>query len=43
MVALRQMVFKAVVSPHTRRNYAKALDKFFALSAEQRQPLSRAL
>jgi integrase len=32
-----------VVSPHTRRNYAKALDELFALSAERRQPLSRDL
>jgi integrase len=37
------MVLQAVVSPHTRRNYAKALDELFAFSAEQRQPLSRPL
>jgi len=43
IVALCQMVLKAVVSPHTRRNYAKALDELFALSAERRQPLSRDL
>jgi integrase len=43
IIALCQMVLKAVVSPHTRRNYAKALDELFALSAERRQPLSRDL
>src|ERR1035441_1417871 len=43
MVALRQMVLKAVVSPHTRRNYAKALDEAFAFSELRKQPLSRDL
>ena len=35
------MVLDSVVSPHTRRNYAKALDDLFALSAGR--PLTRAL
>src|SRR5277367_277441 len=35
------MVLDAVVSPHTRRNYGKALDDLFTLSAGR--PLSRAL
>jgi site-specific recombinase XerD len=43
MTALRQMVLKAVVSPHTRRNYARALDEVFAFSELKQQPLSRAL
>jgi integrase len=43
LAALREMVLKAVVSVHTRRNYAKALDELFALSTERRQPLSRML
>jgi len=43
IVALRQMVLKAVVSPHTRRNYAKALDELFAFSELRKQPLSRDL
>jgi len=38
---LRRMVLDAVVSPHTRRNYAKALDDLFLLAAGR--PLSRAL
>jgi integrase len=38
---LRGMVLDSVVSPHTRRNYAKALDDLFAFSAGR--PLSRAL
>ena len=38
---LRRMVLEAVVSPHTRRNYGKALDDLFILSAGR--PLSRAL
>jgi len=33
----------AVVSPHTRRNYAKALDELFAFSEQRQQPLSRSL
>ena len=41
ILALCEMVLKAVVSPHTRRNYAKALDDLFALSAGR--PLTRAL
>jgi site-specific recombinase XerD len=43
LAALREMVLKAVVSAHSRRNYAKALDELFAFSAEKRQPLSREL
>jgi len=35
------MVLEAVVSPHTRRNYGKALDDLFSLAAGR--PLSRAL
>jgi integrase len=38
---LRKMVLDSVQSPHTRRNYAKALDHLFAFCASQ--PLSRAL
>ena len=30
---LRRMVLDAVVSPHTRRNYGKALDDLFMLAA----------
>src|SRR5260370_39583422 len=40
--ALREMVLNSVVSEHSKRNYAKALDEVFAL-CEQRQQLSRAL
>src|ERR1035441_34585 len=43
IIALRQMVLKAVVSPHTRRSYAKALDEVFAFSDQRKQPLSRDL
>jgi hypothetical protein len=43
MAALRQMVLNAVVSVHTRRNYAKALDELFAFSEQRGQPLSRML
>jgi integrase len=43
IAALRQMVLNAVASPHTRRNYAKALDELFAFSEQKQQPLSRAL
>jgi len=43
LAVLRQMVLKAVVSPHTQRNYAKALDELFALSDLRKQPLSRDL
>jgi hypothetical protein len=35
------MVLDSVASPHSRRNYAKALDDLFAFSAGR--PLSRAL
>jgi hypothetical protein len=35
------MVLDSVQSPHTRRNYAKALDDLFVFCASQ--PLSRAL
>ena len=38
---LRKMVLDAVPSPHTRRNYAKALDDLFAFCASR--PLSRSL
>jgi integrase len=38
---LRQMVLDSVVSIHSRRNYAKALDDLFAFSAGR--PLTRAL
>jgi len=38
---LRGMVLDSVVSPHSRRNYAKALDDLFSFSAGR--PLSRAL
>jgi site-specific recombinase XerD len=43
LAELRRMVLNSGVSKHTQRNYAKALDEFFALSAERRQPLSRDL
>jgi hypothetical protein len=38
---LRKMVLDSVPSPHTRRNYGKALDHLFAFCASR--PLSRAL
>ncbi len=38
---VKQMVLDSVTSPHTRRNYAKALDNLFAFSAGR--PLTRAL
>jgi integrase len=38
---LRRMVLDAVSSPHSRRNYAKALDDVFAFAAGR--PLTRAL
>jgi integrase len=38
---LRKMVLDSVQSPHSRRNYAKALDHLFAFCASR--PLSRAL
>ena len=43
LAALRQMVLKSVASPHTQRNYAKALDEVFAFSGQRKQPLSRDL
>ena len=41
--ALREMVLNSVVSEHSKRNYAKALDEVFALCANRSQGLSRAL
>jgi integrase len=38
---LRKMVLDSVVSPHSKRNYARALDDLFAFCA--RRPLSRSL
>jgi site-specific recombinase XerD len=38
---LRQMVLDSVTSPHSRRNYGKALDLLFAFAASR--PLTRAL
>jgi hypothetical protein len=38
---LRRMVLDAVTSPHSRRNYAKAIDDLFAFAAGRR--LARAL
>jgi len=38
---LRRMVLDSVLSPNSRRNYAKAIDDLFALSAGR--PLTRAL
>ena len=38
---LRQMVLASVTSPHSRRNYAKALDLLFAFAGGR--PLTRAL
>jgi hypothetical protein len=38
---LRKMVLDAVQSPHSKRNYAKALDNLFAFCASR--PLSRSL
>src|SRR5258706_16391387 len=38
---LRKLVLDAVPSPHSKRNYAKALDDLFQFCASQ--PLSRAL
>ena len=40
---LRAQVLASVVSAHSRRNYAKALDEFFALWRARAVPLSRAL
>ena len=38
---LRKLVLDAMPSPHTRRNYAKALDDLFQFCASR--PLSRSL
>jgi hypothetical protein len=38
---LRNMVLDSVVSPHSKRNYGKALDDLFAFCASR--PLSRSL
>jgi hypothetical protein len=35
---LRKLVLDAVPSPHTRRNYAKALDDLFAFCASRLSP-----
>jgi site-specific recombinase XerC len=43
LATLLQMVLKAVVSVHARRNYAKSLDELFAFSVQRKQPLSRDL
>ena len=40
-LVLRQMVLASVLSPHSRRNYAKALDLLFAFAGGR--PLTRAL
>ena len=40
---LREMVLNAVVSEHTKRNYAKALDEVFTLCANRLQGISRPL
>jgi hypothetical protein len=40
---LREMVLNSIVSEHSKRNYAKALDEAHALCEERKQPLSRAL
>ena len=40
-IQLRGMVLNSVTSPHSRRNYAKALDLLFAFAANR--PLTRAL
>ena len=41
--ALREMVPNPVVSEHSKRNYAKALDEVFTLCATRSEGLSRAL
>jgi integrase len=43
MAELRRMLLAAVVSPQTRRNYAKAIDEIFSLATERGVPLSRSL
>jgi hypothetical protein len=40
---LRDAVLNSVASEHSKRNYAKALVKGYALCEERKQPLSRAL
>jgi integrase len=40
---LREMVLNSIVSEHSKRNYAKALDEVFSLCANRSQGLSRAL
>ena len=40
-VRLRKLVLDSVASPHSKRNYAKALDDLFAFCASR--PLSRSL
>jgi integrase len=40
---LRTMVLNSVVSDHSKRNYAKALDEIFKLCEERKQPFSRSL
>jgi site-specific recombinase XerC len=40
---LRAQVLASVISAHSRRNYAKALDEFFVLWRARAVPLSRAL
>jgi integrase len=40
---LREVVLNSVVSQHSKRNYAKAVDEVYALCEERKQPLSRAL
>lgn len=40
---LREMVLKSVVSKHSKRNYAKALDDIFTLCEQRTQPFSRVL
>jgi len=41
LAKLKQMVLDSVVSPHSKRNYGKALDDLFLFAASQ--PLTRAL
>lgn len=43
MALLRRMLLSAVVSPHTRRNYALALDEIFSFAEQRQLPLSRSL
>jgi hypothetical protein len=41
LAELKQMVLDAVVSPHSKRNYSKAIDGLFVFAASR--PLTRAL